>query len=909
MSLAPGLRLGPYEIVSPAGAGGMGEVYRARDTRLDRTVAIKVLPPHVAGDAELRERFEREARAVSQLNHPHICTLHDIGREGATEFLVLEYLEGETLADRLRKGPLNVDQVIAYAIQIAAAVDAAHRRGILHRDLKPGNVMVTAAGVKLLDFGLAKTTAAAAGEGSAHGTSLSAPVTMTTPLTSQGTILGTFQYMAPEVIEGEAADARTDIWAFGCILYEMLTGTRPFAGKTQASLLGAILKDDPHSVSAAQPLVPPALERIVRTCLAKDPAQRVQSAHDLLLNLQWIAEGGSAAGVPAPILARRRSRERSIWIAAAVAAALLGTLAGWLAKPASTRTNPIRRFVYTLPADQQLTRTGRHAVAIAPDGSFFIYVANQQLYLRRMNQLEAQPIKGTQEDPVEPVISPDGQWVAYCVPPATGQPAATLKKIPVTGGAPIVLAAVGFPFGASWHGDTIVIGQGQGGIVTVPHGGGTPTNVVKLEGAEELASMPLLVDDGRTAVFTLASGTLATWNDADIVAQSLQTGERTVIVAGGHDARVLPGGLLTYMRGGTLFAGRFDPARPARVADVAPLVTGVTSAAAVGTAGPGQYAVSMDGHLTYVTDRAQAEGPKRSLVWVDRGGREEPIAAERRNYVAARVAPDGARIALDEGQGASRNIWIWDVQHDILQRLTSELDQAEKRAPVWLPTSRSVIYSATAGGRSAVIRIAADGTGKPEELIEEKQALLVPKSMSPDGQQLLYVRWMTSANADIAALPITGERTARTLIATPKIEDNPTISPNGRWLSYESEESGRREIYVRAFPDVDGGRWQISANGGSHAVWSRNGRELFFETPERRLAAISIDPGETFHYGKPTPLFDVKPYFVDFPTTTYDVAPDGRFVFIKDAPTLAAPQTIVVVEHWLDEVRARLEKK
>ena len=292
---------------------------------------------------------------------------------------------------------------------------------------------------------------------------------------------------------------------------------------------------------------------------------------------------------------------------------------------------------------------------------------------------------------------------------------------------------------------------------------------------------------------------------------------------------------------------------------MAPLVTGVTAAAAVGTAGPGQYAVSMDGHLMYVMDPAQAEGPKRSLVWVDRGGREEPIAAERRSYVAARVAPDGARIALDEGQGMSRNIWIWDVKHDILQRLTSELDQAEKRAPVWLPTSRSVIYSATAHDRSTVILVAADGTGAREQLLEEKRVMLIPKSMSPDGKQLLFVRWTGTLNADIAALPITGERTARTLIATPKIEDNPTISPNGRWLSYESEESGRREIYVRAFPDVDGGRWQISANGGSHPVWSRNGRELFFETPERQLAAIPVDPGEPFHYGKPTPLFDLKP--------------------------------------------------
>ena len=926
MSLAAGNRLGPYEIQSAIGAGGMGEVYRARDTRLDRTVAIKILPPHVAGDPEFRERFEREARAVSQLNHPHICTLHDVGRlraDGATagegetvDFLVLEYLDGESLADRLRKGPLPVDQAIAYATQIAAALDAAHRRGILHRDLKPGNVMVTASGVKLLDFGLAKTTPASAGAGSGRGTSFSAPVTMTTPLTSQGTILGTFQYMAPEVIEGEAADARADIWAFGCVLHEMLTGVRPFAGKTQASLIGAILKDEPPSVSAAQPLVPPALDRIVRTCLAKDPNQRVQSAHDLLLNLQWIAEGGSAAGVPAPVLARRRSRERTIWLAAAIAAALFGALAAWLLKPAPPRTNLVRRFVHTLPADQSFTRTGRHAVAIAPDGSFFIYVANSQLYLRRMNELEAQPIKGTQEDPVEPVISPDGQWVAYCVPPVqgaaaptTGQPSAALKKIPVTGGAPIILATVGFPFGAAWQGDTIVVGQGPGGVVTVPHGGGTPTNIVTLRSADEVASMPQLVDAGRTLVFTLANRGLSSWNEADVVAQSLPTGERTVIVTGAHDAHVLPGGILTYVRAGTLFAGRFDPARPGRVADAAPLVTGITAATAVGSAGPGQYAISTDGHLTYLADPGQAQGAKRSLVWVNRDGREEPIVAERRGYVSARVASDGARIALDEGQGLTRSIWIWDVQHDILQRLTSELDQSEKRAPVWLPGSRSLIYSATGNGRSVVIRVAADGTGTPEELVEDKQALLVPKSMSRDGQQLLYTRWTATTSADIASVPISGDRTPRPLIATPAIEDNPTVSPDGRWLSYESQESGRTEIYVRTFPDVNGARWQISANGGRHPVWSRDGRELFFETAEGRLAAIRVDPGETFRYAKPTLLFDVKPYFVNFPTTPYDVAPDGRFVFIKDAPTQNAPQTIVFVGHWLDEVRARVMKR
>jgi len=496
MSLTAGTRLGPYEILGAIGAGGMGEVYKAKDTRLDRIVAVKTLPPHIAAAPDLRERFEREARAISQLSHANICTLFDVGdavvslqppatSPESVRFLVMEYLEGETLAARIAKGPIPVEQALPWAIQIASALNAAHRQGILHRDLKPGNVMLTPAGVKLLDFGLAKIVAGTATASTPGASLMTSPATMTTPLTMQGTILGTFQYMAPEMVEGEEADARADIWAFGCILYEMLTGRRTFVGKTQASLFGAILKEDAPSVSAAQPLVHPALDRIVRTCLAKDPNQRVQSAHDLLLNLQWIVEGGSAAGTPAPVLARRKSRERAAWIGVALAVGAICAVAAWFAKPAPTQTAVVTRFVHTLAAGQQFTRTGRHTIAMSPDGTFFVFVANGELFIRRMNEVEAQPIKGTEEDPIEPVISPDSQWVAYFVPvngaaaavggggrgrgaqggqavrggqqdavtaaPAPQLTPATLKKIPVTGGTSVVLASLGFPFGASWQ--------------------------------------------------------------------------------------------------------------------------------------------------------------------------------------------------------------------------------------------------------------------------------------------------------------------------------------------------------------------------------------------------------------------------------------------------------------------------
>jgi eukaryotic-like serine/threonine-protein kinase len=898
-----GTKLGPYEILSKLGAGGMGEVFKARDTRLDRTVAIKTLPPVIATSAEFRERFEREARVVSQLNHANICTLFDVGEQGDTSFLVMEHLEGETLAERLAKGPVPIAQALSWAMQIAAALNAAHRQGILHRDLKPGNIMVTASAIKLLDFGLAKIVSGAI-DGSG-ALSVTAPPTQSTPLTAQGTILGTFQYMAPEMVEGEEADARADIWAFGCVLYEMLTGRRAFAGKSQASLFGAILKEDAPAVSAVLPLASPALDRIVRTCLAKDPNQRVQSAHDLLLNLQWVAEGGSAAGVPAPVVAQRKSRERMMWAALAVAVGAIGAAGSWIAKPAPVQTSIVTRFVHTLDSKVRFTRTGRHSVAMSPDGTFLVFVANGQLFIRRMNEVDAQPIKGTEEDAFEAVVSPDGKSIAYFVP-IPGGPGATLKRIPVTGGASSALATLAwFPYGVSWHGDVMVIGQGAGGIVSVPAGGGTPQPLLTVQ-AGELAASPQLIDSGRVLLFTLKKPSVS-WSESDIVAQSVTGGERTVVMQGGHDGRVLPTGYLLYARDGTVFGARFDERSGKLVGESVPLIVGVAAAVTPNQGGAAHFGVSSDGRLAYVAGSLDAN-ERRTLAWVDRQGREVAIAAEARSYVYARIAPDGTKIALDSNE-ARRDIWIWNIERDILTRLAPQNPGGNMRGPAWSPDSRSLFYSVVDGGRTFMERRAADGTGASERLMEDSTGQMMPTSVSPDGQTLIHMSQYggSLSSFDIKALPLGGGRTPVPVAVTPRGEVNGEISPDGRWIAFETDESGRREIYVRPFPSLDEGRWQVSNTGGIKPAWSRNGRELFYLSDGQMMAVpITAGTGAEFTFGRPVRLFSTRDYYNGLQGRNYDVAPDGRFVFIKQPADTTTNLSIVVVTNWLDEVRQRL---
>ena len=539
MALNPGTKLGPYEILTPLGAGGMGEVYKAKDTRLDRTVAIKVLPSHVASHPEVRQRFEREDRAVSSLNHPNICTLHDIGSEDGIDFMVMEHIEGDTLADRLKKGALPLDQALQYGIEIADALDKAHRQGVVHRDLKPGNIMLTKSGAKLLDFGLAKMSVA-----KTDAAGLSALPTEAQPLTKEGSILGTFQYMAPEQLEGKEADARTDIFAFGSVLYEMVTGRRAFEGKSQASLIAAILEHEPPVMSTLQTMTPPLLDHVVRTCLAKDPDERWQSAGDVERELNWIAEVGSESGVSTPVGARPRSRDLAWGLSLLLAVVVTGVAVWQVTRPAET-PRPVVRSSLPLPSGVGLTGTGRPAVALSSDGPRLVYSANQQLYLRAMDQTEATPIRGT-ENARGPFFSPDGEWVGFS---AERQ----LKKVAISGGASVRLCdAGGFGgvLGARWGADdTIVFGERGAGIMQVSADGGAPEVLIPLDTTEEVGHGPQVLPGEKAVLFTLGDG--SGWDDAQIVVHSLETGERKVLIESGKDARYVPTGHLVYVLDGT----------------------------------------------------------------------------------------------------------------------------------------------------------------------------------------------------------------------------------------------------------------------------------------------------------------------------------------------------------------------
>jgi Tol biopolymer transport system component len=787
MSISAGTRLGPYEIVSALGAGGMGEVYKARDTRLDRIVAIKVLPASTAHDPDSRARFEREAKTISQLKHPHICTLYDVGTDApAPAYLVMEYLEGETLTARIKKGPLPIEQALAYAIQIADALDKAHRQGIVHRDLKPGNIMLTKTGATLLDFGLAKIAPPA---NVTTMETLTAPTqSAAEPLTARGTILGTFQYMAPEQIEGQEADARADLWAFGCVLYEMVTARRPFEGKMQASLVGAILEREPTPMVELQPLSQPALGRLVRTCLAKNPDDRFQNAHDLWLQLQWIEEGGSAAGLPAPVIAHRKRRERTIWVAGALALAAIASTTAWLIKLAPAITNIVTRFTFTLPEGQQFSTRG-HPVAIAPDGSKAAYIANFQIYLRAMSQLTAQPLAGTQGNPTDLVFSPDSQSIAYFANPGGGA-GFTLMKIAVSGGAPVKLCATDRPFGLSWRNGTIVFGQNSAsvhGIQAVADTGGTPRTLVTVD-KKENAGQPQMLDDGRHLIFTLQPAGAKSWDEADIVVQTIDGGARKTLVHGGTDGRVVPDGYLLYATGDNLLAVAFDVRTLALRGGPVPVLAGVRGASRDST-GAREFAVSDTGALVY------AQGPateQRLLVWVDRQGHEQPIPAKPRAYWDPRVSPDGTRIVVWANDDKSENnLWVWDLAHEILTRLTD--GARDERYPVWTPDSRRVVFMSGNEFRRAAV----DGTGTPEIISPNG---FRPFGVSPDGRLLVYGKVNRGTGLDLMVLPLDAGGQPRPLIQTKFNEYHAKISPDGRWIAYQSDKSGTNEIYVQPFP-------------------------------------------------------------------------------------------------------------
>jgi Tol biopolymer transport system component len=894
MSILPGRRLGPYEILSAIGAGGMGEVYRARDTRLDRIVAIKVLPTHLADRSELRERFEREARTIAGLNHPHICTLHDIGQQDGTDYLVMEYLEGETLAQRLSKGPLPLEQVLHYAIEISDALDKAHRKGVTHRDLKPSNIMLTKSGTKLLDFGLAKLKQEAA----PANTSLSDLTTAADPLTAQGTIVGTMQYMAPEQVEGKEVDARSDTFAFGAVVYEMATGKRAFEGKTQASLIAKILETDPPPISSLQPMTPPALDRVVKRCLAKEPDGRWQSAGDLTSELKWIAESGSQAGLtPAAEMKGFRAVGRRTLIFSLLGTLLLGGLvtgfAVWNLRPSSAR--PVTRTAINLPTGQQLAglETGP-AVALSPDGTHLAYVARQsgtqQLYLRALDSLESKPIPDT-EGAVNPFFSPDGQWLGFF---SGGK----LKKVSVSGGAALTLGVASSSRGASWGSQGIIAlapSATLSAIQQVSDAGGTPQPLTRIEKGEGSHRWPEFLPGGKAMLFA-AGSTAITFTNAQVAVQSVGTSQRRNLIQGGMNPRYAPSGHLVYAQGGSLMAVPFDAERLAVTGTAVPVVEGVLQSPTTGAA---QYSFSSTGSLVYVSGGFQSSQSR--LVWVNRNGAEQPLVAPAHTYLQPRLSPDGRRVAVGIVEQESQ-VWLFDLSRDTLTRFTFEGNY--NPISVWTPDGKRIAFESNKEGEPNLFWQLADGSGGLERL-NTSDYIQAPSSWSPDGGFLAFFEVNPTTGVDIWVLRM-GDRKAQPFLRTRFNEAAPRFSPDGRWLAYISDESGRYEIYVQAYPGP-GGKWQISTEGGTEPAWNPNGRELFYRSGGKMMAVdIAIQP--SFAAGTPRMLFEGPYERAQVPISNYDVSPDGqRFLMLKPVEqTEVAPTQINVVLNWFEELKQKV---
>ena len=891
MSLSPGTKLGPYQIIAPLGAGGMGEVYKAQDTRLERTVAIKILPSHLSDDAELRERFEREARAVSSLNHPHICTLHDIGREGDVAFLVMEHIEGETLAERLKKGPLPLTEGLRYAGEIADALDKAHRQGVVHRDLKPGNIMLTRSGAKLLDFGLAKVAGSASTPDVA---TLSSLPTEQKSLTAAGAILGTFQYMAPEQLEGGDIDARTDIFALGAVIYEMVTGKKAFEGKSQASLIGAIMTGEPPPMSEVQPLSPAGLEHVIKTCLSKDPDKRWQSAGDVARELEWIAGTGSQAGVAVSV-ARAPRREPLAWGVAGLMAGVVATaLAASIFFGSPTVSKHVARFAIQLAASETWVPGG---LALSPEGSRLAYIATsengQRLYLRRIDQLEATPLQGT-DGATSPFFAPDGRWVGFAADNK-------LQKVSVDGGLPLTLCDSPPLRGASWGEDDVIVfgttNTMEEGLFQVPAGGGTAQVLTRLNSDEGEFShrWPQVLPGGKAVLFTIRKG-----RGDSVAVLSRQTGEIHTLIENGLQGRYVSTGHLVYAQAGQLLAVPFDIGRLQVSGDPVPLVEDVPNE---------EFSVSGDGTLVYPSG-LPAGDPETELLWVDRHGAARPLTDKPGRYSESRLSPDGRRLVFSIlRQGFDYDIWVLELARGTVTRLT--FGEGNESVPIWTPDGTRVTFSSGRSGRWNSFSVPADGSGEAVQLTES-QFITTAASWSPDGKVLAVQQLRPGTGMDIGVLRPEEGGEPDIFIGTPFNEGQPIFSPDGRWLAYTSDESGQEEVYVRAFPGP-GGKWQISTEGGGNPLWARNGRELFYRNGEKvMVAGVSTDA--EFSPSAPALLFEqpfvLRAFHVQ-ELLNYDVTPDGReFVMIRpvegDEGESVPPTELHVVLNWFEELKARV---
>ena len=877
MSLQVGYKLAHYEILEPIGKGGMGEVYRARDGKLGRDVAIKVLPDAFAENEERLARFKREATVLASLNHPNIGAIYGLEEADSLWFLVLELVPGETLAERLRRGPIPFAEALELAGQIADALAAAHDNGIIHRDLKPANIKITPEGqIKVLDFGLAKALA-----GESADAQLSDSPTLSAHATKVGVILGTAAYMSPEQARGKPVDKRTDIFSFGIVLYEMLTGRQLFKGEDVADTMASVILSDPDFRSLPRELHPRVREVLGR-CLEKDPKKRRRDIGDIRTDLEAPHE---------PVSAEGQERQSRPWLAIVGAVALslvTGLVTGiavWRLKPDAPR--PLKRFEMVLPEGDTFSGANRHIVAISPQATHLVYAANNRFYLRALDQIEAIPIRGT-EGGREPFFSLDGEWIGFF---AGGY----LKKVAITGGTPVTLCAASFLFGANWAADgTIVFGQGSSGIWEVSANGGEPR--VLVEGGNGVRYHgPQKLPNGNGLLITFNKGATS-WDASTIAVDRLDTGERKILIRGGTDARYLPTGHLVYAVGSTLFAAPFDLGKLEVTGGSIPVVEGVMRSTA--NTGPAQFSFSKDGTLAFASGTGR---PDLHLLWMERSGRASRLTDKTGFFSTPRLSPDGKRLAVTVSEEDGIDVWLLDIERDTFTQLTTG---GASRYPNWSPDGEWLVFSSGSGGSEPDLFRMRSNFSSPPELVLEREGNERSARWTPDGKSLVFQEGSGEA-ADIWVLDLEDDAEPRLFLQTPVNEAHPDLSPDGRYIVYHSDVSGNTsQIFVQAFTGP-GGRRQISIEGGRSPRWSPTGREIFYLDRERQaIMAVEVRTEPELEFSAPQLLFEwpIGPAF----QRQWDVSPDGqRFVVLGSLDTSGdQPRPrINFVLNWFEEIQ------
>jgi serine/threonine protein kinase len=876
MSLPSGTKLGPYEIQSPLGAGGMGEVYRARDVRLARDVAIKILPAHLSSNSDAKRRFELEAKAISGLNHPNICTLYDVGHQDGLDFIVMEYLAGETLETRLVKGPLSLEQALDYGSQIAHGLDKAHRNGIIHRDLKPANIMLTRSGAKLLDFGLAKVDTQTA----VH-TDLTA-ATAALSMTHQGVIVGTLRYMSPEQVQGKNLDARSDIFSLGAVVYEMVTGRKAFDGKSQLSAASSILEKEPESIFAIAPLTPASVDHVIRRCIAKDPDERWQTARDLASELEWL-RGAQSASSAQPQTSGKGLR--LLWALCGLTAVLLAGGLLWHSRSGSPQTS---YFLATLPFTV-------HDTAIAPNGHTVAAVGFSES--ERTNFVWLYEIGGKEEKKLAetegasfPFWSPDGKALGFF---AEGK----LKKLEIAGGSVQVICDAPAGRGGTWNKGGVIVfspsGQLGGGLYRVPVAGGAASRITVPDAsrAETSHRWPMFLPDGKHFLYLAANVSGQTDPDAIFIGKLDSNEKKFVTKATGNASYAVPGYLL-FCREKTLYRQKFDADKLEPSGEAVPLLTDVSYVPRILH---NAFAVSDTGAL--VAQRGSEVSLSR-LVWRDRKGNEIGTVGTPNVYANVALAPDGKAAALDktDEQNQNTDVWTYDLQREGAKRLT--FDQAMDADPVWSPDGKKILFASSRGGLFQLYTKSADG-GEDEKLLPldaSDRGDKYPTAWSSDGKYILYERTTQSTALWTAEMP---ELKTSRLLQGPGTTKNGQFSPDGRWLAYTSNESGKWEIYITSFPELRG-KWQVSNTGGTQPRWRGDGKELFYLASDGKMTAVQLTAGEHFDSGPPIPLFQAsaREQIAGSELVTYDVAKDGQRFLINTQMEKEGALPMTVILNW-----------